>query len=244
MPPSHTETGIAPAPPRNDAPYSIEQSQQLSADGRVARRQRNRERVVDAYVELLEEGVSTPTAGELAERAEVTARTVYRYLHEDDHLRSDIAERVVSKLLAPSVPNGIETASQHDRIESFVAFRLDAYERIPVIMNVVHRHRAYDPVVTSAIGTFRGIIRSELDRCFAPELDRLEPADRKATVVSLQVVLLIDSLQHMYREMNHSRNDVHVVLCRHFGRVLAEPSGDVARRASFADRREMISPVS
>ena len=52
------------------------------ADGRVLRGARTRERIVDAVFELVSEGTVRPTAEEVASRAGVGIRTVFR--HFDD----------------------------------------------------------------------------------------------------------------------------------------------------------------
>lgn len=210
----HTDTVHTPTPDRSRA------NQAVSADGRVARRQRNRERVVNAYVRLMQEGV-VPTADELADRAEVTARTVYRYIREDSGLKTDVAERVVSEFLSAPARVDIESASLSERIDRFIEFRLDAYERTPSILGVARGRQTHDPVVSSAIGAARGIISDEISRCFATELDRLEPDERRATMVSLQIAVLFESLEHAFEQMEHWRGDVHIMLSRHFETLLA-----------------------
>ena len=43
-----------------------------TVDGRRLRREQNREAVIDALVELFEEGSYTPSSGEIAERAGIS----------------------------------------------------------------------------------------------------------------------------------------------------------------------------
>ena len=50
-----------------------------AVDGRHARKERNRDAVVAATMELLERGCFTPTAQEIADRAGVSLRSVFRY---------------------------------------------------------------------------------------------------------------------------------------------------------------------
>ena len=53
-------------------------------DGRARRRERNREAVVAALLELYREGRLQPSADEVAERAGVSVRSVFRYLDDTE----------------------------------------------------------------------------------------------------------------------------------------------------------------
>lgn len=177
----------------------------VSPDGRVARRQRNRERVVDAYVRLLTEGVAQPSASELAALAEVTPRTVYRYMHDDSTLRTDVAERLVPALQLAFTSDGSSTKSLRDRIDVFVAHRRDAYEQIAPILHIVRSHLTKEPVAMMVIETVVATLKDHFITCFAPELERLALADRRAELSSLQTLVLSESLEQFF---NSTSNEV------------------------------------
>ena len=56
-------------------------------DGRRARGQRTRLKVIEALLELVSEGVVRPTAQEIAARAGVALRTVYHHFEDVEALR-------------------------------------------------------------------------------------------------------------------------------------------------------------
>jgi AcrR family transcriptional regulator len=60
--------------------------QVFSRDGRRRRRETNRNRVVEATAKLIREGNPTPTAGDVAEQAEVSERSIFRYFDDVDAL--------------------------------------------------------------------------------------------------------------------------------------------------------------
>src|SRR5580698_5644369 len=66
-------------------------------DGRRARGERTRIRVLDALLELVEEGNMRPTAQEVAERADVALRTVYHHFEDVEALRTMALELQVSR---------------------------------------------------------------------------------------------------------------------------------------------------
>ena len=59
-------------------------------DGRVVRGLRNREALVDAIITLNEEGVLRPSAAEIAERAGVSLRSVYRHFEDIDAFMEEV----------------------------------------------------------------------------------------------------------------------------------------------------------
>ena len=57
-----------------------------STDGRVLRRERNRAEIVDALLALLREGHVEVSAAQIAERARLSERSVFRYFDDLDDL--------------------------------------------------------------------------------------------------------------------------------------------------------------
>ena len=193
----------------------------VSPDGRVARRQRNRARVVDAYVDLMRVGVMYPTAVDLAERADVTPRTVYRYMQEDSTLKTDVAHRIVSMFRPHHAMADPDHSSLSDRIAVYVTHRLDIFDRTAPIMRVARTHLADDPVLSEATQRARSIVREQLGEIFAPELAMRHEHERRADVIMMHTLLLFDSLEYLHEQLDGSRSAVHEVLCRHLGAVLA-----------------------
>jgi AcrR family transcriptional regulator len=70
----------------------VEVAQQVAPDGRTARRDRNRDAVLDAVLDLFAEDALAPSAVQVAERSGVSLRSVYRYFDDTDELvRAGIA---------------------------------------------------------------------------------------------------------------------------------------------------------
>lgn len=63
-------------------------------DGRTRRRVRNREKVVQALYELIGEGHRRPTADQVAARAGVGRRTVFRHFDDLESLFAELAQQV------------------------------------------------------------------------------------------------------------------------------------------------------
>lgn len=193
-------------------------------DGRHLRRERNRERVVDAYIELLREGVPHPTAADLARRVELTARSVYRYMEDDSDdssLKQEVGRRIVSQFRMPEPAAGWDGHSLRERIDAVLSFAMDVYDRSAPIMRVARANLATGPVVEDAVQSIRQLVREQIETVFAAELDRLDSPDRHVEVTGLHAFLIFDTLEYMHVYLD--RDSVIAVARRHFCLALAAP---------------------
>ena len=67
-------------------------------DGRLARSARTRHAVVDALLDLLNEGDLRPTAARIAERAGVSLRLVFHHFDDLDAIYSELADRQTERV--------------------------------------------------------------------------------------------------------------------------------------------------
>jgi AcrR family transcriptional regulator len=100
-------------------------------DGRSARRSRNRAAVLDAFLDLLEDGVDWPTADEIAARSGVSARSIFRFFADLNELQdAGIArqfERVAHLLLIPIDP---AASLLHERAAALSRQRRNLWEAV------------------------------------------------------------------------------------------------------------------
>lgn len=98
-------------------------------DGRVRRGARSRQTIVEALLELVGGGSLQPTAQQVADRAGVGIRTVFRHFSEMESLHQSMAVRLegeVRPLLAAAPPDG----SLEERTRGLVRQRATFFERI------------------------------------------------------------------------------------------------------------------
>jgi AcrR family transcriptional regulator len=67
-------------------------------DGRRQRREHNKRRVFAAFLALVEEGVVSPTAHDVARQAEVGLRSVFRHFSDMEELYRGMASQVEAEL--------------------------------------------------------------------------------------------------------------------------------------------------
>lgn len=100
-----------------------------AADGRTRRSERSRLAMADAVYELVGEGVLRPTAHQVAERAGVGIRTVFRHFSEVDALLGEVAQRVRAEL-EPVLRQAPPVGSLEQRGRELVRRRAAFYERM------------------------------------------------------------------------------------------------------------------
>ncbi len=214
---SFLERSSVLAPATAAMPLDVPEPLQVSTDGRVARRQRNRHRVVEAYVHLLMEGNTEPTTEALAAVADVTPRSVYRYMSTDSTLKADVADRIVSILRPPCTMDASALHVLDDRIAMFVAYHLDAREKAAPIMRAIrNRPAAGSMLIEPALA----VPDEQVTTCFAPELGHLEDADRPVLMASMQTLVSFDSLELLFEHLGPDRSVIEAALCRNLRAIV------------------------
>jgi AcrR family transcriptional regulator len=100
-----------------------------STDGRLRRGERSREAIVAALFELVGEGVLQPTAQQVAERAGVGIRSVFRHFDDMDSLFATMDERL-SADARPILREEALAGSPRERARALVQRRARLFERI------------------------------------------------------------------------------------------------------------------
>lgn len=98
-------------------------------DGRIARRERNRAAIVAALGDILGSGNLEPTAEQVASRAGVQARTLFRHFPDMASLHAELAGQMRAEVLPlfAAVPT---MGDATERVRRLVAARAAAFERI------------------------------------------------------------------------------------------------------------------
>ena len=131
-------------------------------DGRTARRNRNRDAVLDALIELADESNDEPTIERIAERAGVSYRSVYRYFDDRTDLMLSAITRVMGNLWSIFDVENLGHGPLDERIEQLTTVRVAAYRRLaPLARTAVHR-RANEPAVAEGYDRVREYLREQL----------------------------------------------------------------------------------
>ena len=98
-------------------------------DGRRLRSDRSRRRIIEAVFDLISEGHMSPSAVDVAERARVGLRTVFRHFEDMDsiydEMTAELTEAVMPKIMAP-----FDASSWRERLMESIDRRAEVYEMI------------------------------------------------------------------------------------------------------------------
>jgi AcrR family transcriptional regulator len=146
-----------------------------TTDGRILRSRRSRELIADALYELVGEGHLEPTAEQVAERAGVGIRTVFRLFSDMESLYATMNARLLSEV-GPMLREGPPAGTGlHERAAALVHDRANLFEQISPYIRSTILNRRHSPFLEDQS---RKIVRQLRERLLAwlPEL-RDAPAD-------------------------------------------------------------------
>jgi len=178
------------AKPRTDA----------AADGRVLRGTRNRDRITDALFELVESGELIPTAEQVARRAGVGERTVFRHFADMETLFAELSGRL-EREMRPLLDQPAATGSLEQRVEAFVERRAELYERISPFRHSGALQRVHSKFLQRAHVGMNRTLRQHLLDVLGGELDgNPEATEALDFLTSFEAWDRLRNDQHLSRE--------------------------------------------
>jgi AcrR family transcriptional regulator len=162
-------------------------------DGRTLRRTRNRTAVITSLLSIIREGDLHPGASEIADRAGVSHRSIFRYFDDlDDLVRTSINHAFVEAGPLAEVPD-IGVGPLDERIEKFVAARVALFELVDGAMQLARTRAPTIPAIDEDIMEVAQVFRDQIATHFAAELDGLDPNERLLLVDGLLVATSYDA---------------------------------------------------
>ena len=168
----------------------------LASDGRVRRAQRSGQAIVDALIELVGEGIVEPTAQQVAARARVGIRTVFRRFSDMESLFREMSTKVQGEVL-PLLLDGGPSGKLPDRARALVARRVVFFERIARYKRAANVRRLRSPYLRDRHKELVTLLRAELLRWL--------PECRKAPTALLDALELATSFEAWERLRNEQR---------------------------------------
>lgn len=193
-------------------------------DGRTARAVRTKQAVVDALLELLEEGDLRPTAPRIAERAGVSLRSVFQHFTDLDTLFRAAAERHFLRYadLHRTVPR---EGATDVRIRRFCSQRAELWEAIGPVRRAAELNEPFSDELGTLLDLSRQAYRTEIEWVFAAELDGLDAPDRRRVLDVLDTAAAMSAWTHQRYLLGHSVRRVVESMELAFRSVLAGAAG-------------------
>ena len=152
-------------------------AQEAVPDGRRVRSERSRKSIIDAMLQLVEEGILVPTAQQVSERAGVGLRSVFRHFSDVESLFAT-ADKEIRKQYQGLFAGGDRDGSLEERLQHAIEQRALAYEASGNYL-LTNKAQAWRyPVLREQYLRAQGQMRKDLDD-WLPELKRLPSEERE-----------------------------------------------------------------
>lgn len=169
-------------------------------DGRTARRDRNREAVLDAVIDLFAEEDMFPGPGQVAERSGVSRRSVQRYFADSEALVRAAMDRQMERARPLFDIDDLGEGPLEARVARIVGSRVRGFEAIaPVLRAATVRARA-NAMVREQMGDARRGLMLQVAVMFQPELDGRELQDQREVISAIDVLLSFESVERLRHE--------------------------------------------
>ena len=189
-----------------------------SSDGRRRRSEQSRSKIVDAMLDLVREGNVAPTAEEVAARAEIGLRSVFRHFSDMETLRQEMVGQIAkqyAKWLAP-----YEAPDWRSQLTEMVNRRLGAYDEILPFKRAADAYRHKSPAIAVEYGRILSFMRERLRMSLPPEL-----ADNDTAFEAVDALLSFELWQRLRGDQNLASEDARKVIDTLLLAMLHQASG-------------------
>lgn len=191
----------------------------LEVDGRRLRREQNRQAAVEALASLYREGTYLPSAAEIAERAGLSPRSLFRYFEDVD----DLSRAALDHMHAIARPLLRIEAAPSDplpaRVAALVEARLRLWTAVTPGARVMRMRAPASPLLADELRTTRAYLRGQIAALFEAEL-----RDRPGALPAVDVLCSFESVDLLLHDQGLSRRRAGAALVQSVLALLA-PEG-------------------
>jgi AcrR family transcriptional regulator len=162
-------------------------------DGRARRAADSRGRIVAAMLALVGEGIISPTAEDVAARAEVGLRTVFRHFKDMESLYAEMMLELGKRFEAMAEP--FESVDWRGQLRELTERRLGTYERLMPFKRAADAHRHESAALQANHAGRLALMRARLRGLLPAEL-----AADAALFEALDLALSFDAWQRLRGE--------------------------------------------
>jgi AcrR family transcriptional regulator len=183
----------------------------VTTDGRQLRRERNREAVVEALLDLYRDGNLQPSSEEIAERSGLSPRSLFRYFDDVEDLVRAAIRRQQERAI-PLVPiDAGPDAPFETKVTALVEQRFRLFEAVGNAAGVLRLRSPFQPLLAAALSRNRAFLRWQLGTLLAPELAGLGTAADSA-LAAADVVTSFESRHLLLEDQGLTRTQAMAVM--------------------------------
>ena len=165
-------------------------------DGRRLRSERTRRLIIEAYMALVRETGTMPTAVQIAERAGYSVRSIFERFPDLTALRIAVTDHAIAEARGYGALRDLD-ADRPARIRSQVEQRGRTCERWLPLWRVLSSDNEQSPDLHQRIRMIRQLSVMRMEMMFRPELSATSDDVRKKTMLALEALLDFESWARM-----------------------------------------------
>jgi AcrR family transcriptional regulator len=189
-----------------------EEPASLTTDGRQLRRERNREAVVEALLDLYRDGNLRPSTEEIAQRSGVSPRSLFRYFDDVDDLTRTAMKRQEERALPLVFIDASTDLPLTERVEALVSQRFELFNAIGNAASVSRLRAPFQPVLAEELTRNRRYLRGQIRTLFEPELSALETSGAAAVLAAVDVLTSFESWKLLTDDQRLAPDVAHAVI--------------------------------
>ena len=170
--------------------------------------------MVDALLDLYQEGNLRPGTDAIAERAGISPRSLFRYFEDTDDLADEAVTRQLARaapLVAIDVP---ADAPVGDRVAALVAQRFRLFDSVGQAARVSRLRAPFQSRLARTLTESRRYLRGQLRTLFAPELAALGDERGAGTLAAVDVLSSFESYQLLTEDQSLPEDEAMAVVRR------------------------------
>jgi AcrR family transcriptional regulator len=164
-------------------------------DGRQLRRQRNREAVVEALLDLYRDGELRPSTEAIAAKSGLSPRSLFRYFDDVD----DLIDAAVARQRDRALPLVSIDISPHEplraKASALVDQRFRLFDAVGNAAMVTRLRSPFQPLLAAQLASNREYLRNQMKELFGPELAAMEPAAAAVALATADVMASFEARQ-------------------------------------------------
>jgi AcrR family transcriptional regulator len=141
------------------------------SDGRVKRSQDSQQRIVAALLELVSEGNMMPSAEQVAERAQIGLRSVFRHFKDMDSLYREMSNALTLTVMS-FVRQPFKETGWREQVLELVDRRATVFEMLTPFLRASQVHRQRSPFLKAGHARFVKALRDILLGLLPPKVAR------------------------------------------------------------------------
>jgi TetR/AcrR family transcriptional regulator, regulator of autoinduction and epiphytic fitness len=170
-------------------------------DGRSLRRERNRQDIVDALLELIENGETEISAALIAQKAGLSERSIFRYF-------DDVNAKEIEFALIDNIGEG----TLDTRIENFVNQRVRIYTMNEKIAPAARAFALKNPVIKNQLIVGRKFLRNQIKAQFGTELNAMDKTQQQVAVASIDALTTFETYDMLRSDQKMSVQSIKLIV--------------------------------